>query len=518
MTFEDRVVRSESFSETDPPICHVHAIWSEVDHTWWTASEQNFHHLYDVAEMCCEAICGGDWECDDNIQNNYGFFGSTTPPGTYGAFEELTHRKDCDDWLHSVARTDRDTSFSFRKFVPKVEKQLVVMHFKWMDYHRAPDETFDPSLITFHGEPGFWYDESQHEVGFLFEITIGETYTIDRQSFTWPDVDYFVDTGGLCLWRVIGREMWFSEWGNAELLSIYRDGRNITGQEVPVWAGERLNLQANVNPNFTVVPESFAWVVTGDHIKNWEATEPSSTEEYLSESDLREQSISFAWKDDGTTEDGERQPSVVECRVQVENVAEQVAVSTVFIVKEFTRSVQVKSDGQIRFWAPPANWFGVHYGAIAGGGGPGVSFETSPVSYMDLAWVQVGDVTRRWTLDSGETVVRQGVALDDVEYHAHYYSDSPANRIFPDFTRIEVEDAYETHLLFKPKRSLSGWRPTEGVWVPLKRYTWEWGVDVTRDLEQFPDNNGWPVAPLPHPGLPEGADSDTYPSWENTFE
>jgi len=194
------------------------------------------------------------WSCDPQYGNDMFLWYFPYFP-SYG-FEnarfgnEIVRRNDSIDattgWTLRLFRERKyDDQIVFIKHWPTVENQLVIFHFDHLDYRRAPGEPFEPSLITFRGQTGFWFNG---RTAFLIPIKTETEYTITANDFKWPEYSYIYSPPYDLPWVEKGH--YLHVWGQLSniLLSVdmtaYRPQTETAGygnpfQRTAVPAGEK---------------------------------------------------------------------------------------------------------------------------------------------------------------------------------------------------------------------------------------------------------------------------------------
>jgi hypothetical protein len=126
--------------------------------------------------------------------------------------ERVWHSMDCwmdEHWGH-------DGTLRFIKRWPTQETQMVLFHFDYIDYRRAPGVPFDPSQITYRGQTGFWYNG---KTTFLVPLRTEVEHTIKAADFAWPSYVYFTSYPGYPTHTTVeqGRLLQIGQFGNTVL-------------------------------------------------------------------------------------------------------------------------------------------------------------------------------------------------------------------------------------------------------------------------------------------------------------
>lgn len=93
---------------------------------------------------------------------------------------------------------------------------MVLFHFDYIDYRRAPGVPFDPSQITYRGQTGFWYNG---KTTFLVPLRTEVEHTIKAADFAWPSYVYFTSYPGYPTHTTVeqGRLLQIGQFGNTVL-------------------------------------------------------------------------------------------------------------------------------------------------------------------------------------------------------------------------------------------------------------------------------------------------------------
>jgi len=119
----------------------------------------------------------------------------------------------------------------FTKHWPTQEVQMVIFQFIDLEYERAPGVEIDPSLITYRGQTGFWYNG---HVSFIVPIKTDTEYVIKQEDFMigkkygWPYHNYEIGpyTTGIYstvyLQHSFGHQLGFRYFTN-DILNVHID-------------------------------------------------------------------------------------------------------------------------------------------------------------------------------------------------------------------------------------------------------------------------------------------------------
>ena len=286
---------------TAPAPCLATDTYTASNRTWWTATERPKNdHVEGLETYHTCTDCEGVIDCEAPEEYPYTDDDWQPTPSGIGRMGEMSWHWDWSlpspDIDIDIGQREDDTRFVFRKFVPGVDKQLILLHFHDMQYF-ALEAGNDPSQITFKGQPGFRYGTDS--VGFLYEIKVGSTVEISKADFTWPsyhgldEVDERDESG---------RELWFDGWGNNVIKVDIKRRRDHHRPYHNVIVGEKINLEASVQPSgFTI--DSGTWVIdTQKVIENWDVSErPPPDAGWVAEitplTELNGTNVSYYWVD-----------------------------------------------------------------------------------------------------------------------------------------------------------------------------------------------------------------------------
>jgi hypothetical protein len=127
----------------------------------------------------------------------------------------------------------------------------------------------------------------------------------------------------------------------------------------------------------------------------------------------------------------------------------------------------------------------------------------------DIQWVQLIKPKRVHKKANGDVLTTASASLVlDHEYpyarNKFEFNDSPGSEC-DGFIETSVDDSFETWFMWKP----SG---TDSIYVPLAKFTWDWGGTATQN------NGAWPAAPAnPKQPDPKFSDTTVYPEWTLNF-
>ena len=178
-------------------------------------------------------------------------------------------------WLH------------FTKHWPTQEVQMVIFQFIDLEYERAPGVEIDPSLITYRGQTGFWYNG---HVSFVVPIKTDTEYVIKQEDFMiekeygWPGHDYeigpYTNAGfsTVYLEHSYGHWLWFRYFTN-DVLSVDSVDVHASDSEthkIPAVSGAAhddhfvcvkdtgdIVLNATISPNDPAVLDQLVWEADG---------------------------------------------------------------------------------------------------------------------------------------------------------------------------------------------------------------------------------------------------------------
>lgn len=153
---------------------------------WNTYYSDYFHCEYDYYGTICYDLPSPGYS---SAYQEYPEFKACYGYAQYrGQWNEWYYLYDCD----TGTRQWKDSELRFIKRWPTQEMQVVILQFPdmrigkpagfpWDFGYDAPVE--DPSLITYRGQTGFWYNGN---VSFIVPIMTEVEYTIRESDFTWP--------------------------------------------------------------------------------------------------------------------------------------------------------------------------------------------------------------------------------------------------------------------------------------------------------------------------------------------
>ena len=169
------------------------------------------------------------------------------------------------DWDYRATQLD----YRFVKRWPTQELQTVILQFPHMNYTRIPyNSPLDPSLITYRGQTGFWYNGN---VSFIVPIETEVEYSVVETDFTWPPFNWHAQNA---IWK--GRHLAFVGNISNETLLISLEWEEF-GSDIddnPNWNGgkrifpdkqsptdtlarDKVRLRAKVTPELPNIPLYF---------------------------------------------------------------------------------------------------------------------------------------------------------------------------------------------------------------------------------------------------------------------
>ena len=170
LTYYHRISMWDNSWSWDSRSCLLLDSWEFSEHEWflyeWGPSEA---HSYD--------------------STNEEYYHSPPAPSVhYGTWDDECNWQSGADFGNYTIADRHPGSLNFIKRGSTQETQLVVLKFPGMNYSRGSGEPFDPTLITYRGQTGFWHNGC---VSFLVPIRTGIRYVVNEAEFAWPHSFYY---------------------------------------------------------------------------------------------------------------------------------------------------------------------------------------------------------------------------------------------------------------------------------------------------------------------------------------